>query len=260
MTATKPLEFEKRGNIACLRFNRPQVLNALNTEAADAFLEACQELSASPEVRAIVVTGAGRAFMAGGDLASLQDDPIRSARSLIEPMHAGLQILALGRAPVIAALHGVVAGAGLSIALNADLVLASEGTNFNLAYANVGASCDLGASWALPRIVGVRRALQIALLSDSFDVEQALAWGIVNWIVPEQSLETEAMAVASRLATGPTIAIGNIKKLMRASFDNALPQQLDSERDAFLACAATNDFKEGVSAFLERRRATFSGC
>jgi 2-(1,2-epoxy-1,2-dihydrophenyl)acetyl-CoA isomerase len=260
MPATKPLEFEKRGNIACLQFNRPQVLNALDVEAADAFLKACEELSVSPEVRAIVVTGAGRAFMAGGDLASMRDDPVRSARSLIEPMHAGLQLLALGRAPVIAALHGVVAGAGLSIALNADLVMAAEGTKFNLAYANVGASCDLGASWGLPRIVGFRRALQIALLSDPFDVEQALAWGIVNWIVPEQSLESEAMAVAGRLAAGPTIAIGNIKKLMRASFDNALPQQLDSERDAFLACAATSDFKEGVSAFLERRPAAFSGC
>jgi 2-(1,2-epoxy-1,2-dihydrophenyl)acetyl-CoA isomerase len=260
MPAPKPLEFEKRGNIACLQFNRPQVLNALDVEAADAFLKACEELSVSPEVRAIVVTGAGRAFMAGGDLASMRDDPVRSARSLIEPMHAGLQLLALGRAPVIAALHGVVAGAGLSIALNADLVMAAEGTKFNLAYANVGASCDLGASWGLPRIVGFRRALQIALLSDPFDVEQALAWGIVNWIVLEQSLESEAMAVAGRLAAGPTIAIGNIKKLMRASFDNALPQQLDSERDAFLACAATSDFKEGVSAFLERRPAAFSGC
>ena len=260
MPETKPLEFEKRGNIAWLRFNRPQVLNALNVEVADAFLKVCQELSVSSEVRAIVVTGAGRAFMAGGDLASMREDPLGSAQSLIEPMHAGLQLLALGGAPVIAALHGVVAGAGLSIALNADLVVAAQGTKFNLAYANVGASCDLGASWALPRIVGLRRALQIALLSDPFDVEQALAWGIVNWIVPAESLETEAMAIAGRLAAGPTVAIGNIKKLMRASFDNALPQQLDFERDEFLACAATSDFEEGVSAFLERRRAIFLGC
>jgi 2-(1,2-epoxy-1,2-dihydrophenyl)acetyl-CoA isomerase len=258
MPVTEPLEFEKRDNIACLRFNRPKVLNALNTEAADAFLKVCQQLSVSPEVRAIVIRGAGRAFMAGGDLVSMRDDPIRSARSLIEPMHAGLQLLAHGRAPVIAALHGMVAGAGVSIALNADLVVAAEETKFNLAYANVGASCDLGASWALPRIVGLRRALQIALLSDPFDVEQAQEWGIVNWIVPEQSLETEALAIAGRLAAGPSIAIGNIKRLMRASFDNALPQQLDCEREAFLACAATSDFKEGVSAFLERRRAIFS--
>ena len=109
-------------------------------------------------------------------------------------------------------------------------------------------------------LFGLRRALQIALLSDPFDVEQAQEWGIVNWIVPEQSLETEALAIAGRLAAGPSIAIGNIKRLMRASFDNALPQQLDCERKAFLACAATSDFKEGVSAFLERRRAIFSAC
>lgn len=260
MPATRPLEFDVRGNIACLQFNRPQVLNALNVEAADAFLKACEELSLLPEVRAIVIAGAGPAFMAGGDLALMKDDPVRSARSLIEPMHAGLQLLALGKAPVIAALHGVVAGAGLSIALNVDLAIAAEGTKFNLAYANVGTSCDLGASWGLPRIVGLRRALQIALLSDPFDVEQALAWGIVNWIVPEKSLKNEAMAVADRLAAAASIAIGNIKKLMRTSFDNTLAQHLDCERDAFLECAATSDFKEGVSAFLERRRATFSGC
>lgn len=254
-----PLLVDRDGALLRLTLNRPQALNALDLDTAEAMLTACRALRHDHGVRAVLLTGSGRAFSAGGDLAQMRDDPVRVADGLIRALHESLTILAGIDAPVIAALHGVVAGAGVSLAAAADLAIAAEGTRFNLAYVKVGTSCDLGSTWSLPRLVGLRRAMEIALLGDNFDAAHALQIGLVNRVVPADRLNAEAAALAQRLAEGPTLALGRIKRLMRSSFDRDLPGQLDAEREAFLASASTSDFREGMGAFFDKRPPRFTG-
>jgi len=247
------------GDIVRLQFNRPEVLNALDRASAQSFAHACRDIASDHSVRAVIVSGAGRAFMAGGDLAELRADPTGAAIALIGPMHEAIVLLAEMRAPVIASLQGAVAGAGLSLALACDFAIAAEGTRFTLAYVNIGASCDLSGSWSLPRLVGLRKALEIALLGEHFDAAEALRLGLVNRVVAEAELEAQTLALAQRLARGPAQSIAQLKRLMRISFEHDLRGQLDAERAAFLSCASTADFAEGVDAFIARRAPRFGG-
>jgi len=247
------------GDIVRLQFNRPEVLNALDRASAQSFAHACRDIASDHSVRAVIVSGAGRAFMAGGDLAELRADPTGAAIALIGPMHEAIVLLAEMRAPVIASLQGAVAGAGLSLALACDFAIAAEGTRFTLAYVNIGASCDLSGSWSLPRLVGLRKALEIALLGERFDAAEALRLGLVNRVVAEAELEAQTLALAQRLARGPAQSIAQLKRLMRISFEHDLRGQLDAERAAFLSCASTADFAEGVDAFIARRAPRFGG-
>lgn len=256
---TEPLEFRREGAIAHLRFNRPDVLNAIDSAMAGAFLDACRSLRDDPELRVVVISGEGRAFMAGGDIAQFRDAPDTISSTLIEPMHEALQILTTLRAPVIASLQGAVAGAGMSLALACDLAIAADNTRFNLAYVKLGTSCDLGASWSLPRIVGVRKALEIALLSDTIAAGEAQQLGLVNKVVPLDQLAAETLKLATHLAAGAPAAQGMLKQLMRSSFAHDLGTQLAAEQQGFAACAATEDFAEAVSAFLAKRTPLYTG-
>ena len=259
MTTDIPLLLERDGAVASICFNRPSALNAVDPPMARAFLSAVRGLAADPSVRAVIMRGAGNGFMAGGDLAVLSADPQRGAEELIGPLHEAVTVLDAMDAPVVAQVHGVAAGAGFSLMLQADFVLAAAGTRFNLAYANIGTSCDVGASWALPRRVGLRRALEIALLSDTHDADAAERMGLINRVVPAAELEAEALALAHRLASGPTLALGHLRRLMRSSQDHDLAGQLHAEAAAFQACAATNDFRIGLDAFRDRRPPAFTG-
>lgn len=259
MTTDTPMLIERDGAVASICFNRPSTLNAVDPPMARALLSAVRELAADPSVRAVIMRGAGKGFMAGGDLAVLSADPQRGAAELIGPLHEAVGVLDTMDAPLIAQVHGVAAGAGLSLVLQADFVLAAAGTRFNLAYANIGASCDVGASWALPRRVGLRHALEIALLSDTYDAEAAERVGLINRVVPAAELGAEALALAHRLASGPTRALGHLRRLMRSSHDRDLAGQLDAEAAAFQACAATDDFRVGVDAFRNRKTPAFTG-
>ena len=256
---THPLLFSRADGIATLQFNRPAQLNALDVPTAQALLAAVQEIAADRSVRAVLLKGAGRAFVAGGDLATLQANPVQGAQDLLEPLNAAVTLLHGLDAPVIAQVHGAAAGAGLSLMLMCDFVLAAEGTKFNLAYINLGTSCDVGASWALPRIVGVRQALEIALLGDAFNADDALRLGLINRVVPAAELDSATAVLAQRLASGPTLAYGAMKRLMRASMDHTLPEQLAAEKDAFVHCAGTEDFRAGVEAIHQRQSAHFVG-
>ena len=256
---TAPLLLERNGAIATLRFNRPDALNAIDVPMANAVLAAVQTVAADPAVRAVVLCGNGRGFMAGGDLATLRADPVQGAIDILTPLNAALLLLAQMNAPVIAQVHGVAAGAGLSLLLMADYVIAAEGTRLNLAYINLGTSCDVGASWALPRIVGVRQALEIALLGEAFTADDALRLGLINRVVPAAELDSATAALAQRLAAGPTLAYGAMKRLMRESMERTLPEQLAAEKDAFVHCAGTEDFRAGVEAFHLRQSASFAG-
>ena len=261
MTATTPppLLLERHGAIATLRFNRPGALNAIDVPMATALRDAVRSLAQDDSVRCVVLCGAGKGFMAGGDLATLRADPVQGAKDLLAPLNEAVALLAQLNAPVIAQVHGVAAGAGLSLMLQADLVLAADTTRFNLAYINLGTSCDVGASWALPRLVGVRKALEIALLSEAFTADDALRLGLINRIVPAVELDSATTALAQRLASGPTLAYGAMKRLMRASMDRTLPEQLAAEKDAFVRCAGTEDFRAGGEAFHQRQSPQFVG-
>ena len=256
---TAPLLLERNGAIATLRFNRPEALNAINVPMANAFLTAVQSIAADPGVRAVVLRGNGRGFMAGGDLATLRADPVQGAIDILTPLNQALQLLAQMNAPVIAQVHGAAAGAGLSLVLMADYVIAAEGTRFNLAYINLGTSCDVGASWALPRLVGLRHALEIALLGDTFSTDDALRLGLVNRVLPAAELDAAVQQLAQRLASGPTRAYGHMRRLMRASLTRDLATQLQAEAQAFDDCAHSADLREGIEAFYAKRPAAFQG-
>ena len=250
---------EHEGAIARIRFNRPEVLNAADSALASAFRDACLAIEADTAVRVVVLSGAGRAFMAGGDVAQFSADSGSIPESLIDPLHEGLLCLSRLQAPVIASLHGAVAGAGMSIALACDLAIAAEGTRLNFAYTKLATGCDLGGSWHLARLVGLRRALEIALLCDTLDATQALQLGLVNRVVAADALEQETQQLALRLAAGAPLAQGLVKRLLREASSRTLAEQLDAERAGFAHCAATQDFAEAVAAFLAKRAAVFEG-
>ncbi|MGH8031835.1 MAG: enoyl-CoA hydratase/isomerase family protein [Luteimonas sp.] len=258
-TSKFPLLLGREGAVATIRFSRPTALNAIDVPMAEALLAAAEQLAADAGVRAVLLSGAGKGFMAGGDLATLQADPVGGLAALLKPLNAALAVFNAMNAPLIAQVHGVAAGAGLSLMLQADFVLVAEGTRFNLAYVNLGTSCDVGASWALPRLVGLRRALEIAMLGDALDAVAAERMGLINRVVPAAELEREAMAFAQHLANGPTVAYGHLRRLMRSAFDRDLPAQLQAETEAFRDCAGTADFKNGVDAFFEKKPAQFIG-
>ncbi|APF37064.1 Enoyl-CoA hydratase/carnithine racemase [Chelatococcus sambhunathii] len=257
-----PIIFARAEGIASIRFNRPQVLNALD-EAMVAALRAAVETAARDErVRVVVISGEGRGFMAGGDVSRFHaagPEAPALVQRLIEPFHEAVARLAEMPKPVIASLHGPVAGAGLSIALLADLAIAADDAQFTLAYARIGASPDGSATWSLPRVVGLRKALELALLADTVDATEALRLNLVNRVVPRERLEAETEALATRLAAGPALAYARIKRLMRTSLDRDLPAQLAEEASAFTTCAASADFAEGVSAFVAKRAPRFTG-
>ena len=247
------------GAVAHIRFNRPGALNAIDTALARGFLRACEDIAADPQVRAICLSAEGRAFMAGGDIAEMQGDAVPVADALIAGMHGGLRLLATANAPVVASVQGAVFGGGLGLVLGCDLVIAAEGTRFGVAYPLIGASCDCSTSWLLPRLVGLHKAMELLLLADTLDADEALRLGLCNRVVPAAALAAETATLVERLAAGPTQAYGRLRRLVRASLQSDLDTHLDAEAAGFRACAATADFAEGVGAFLAKRPARFEG-
>lgn len=260
--AGHPVILTVADGIARIHFNRPSVLNAIDEEMAHALAGAVDRVVRDDSVRVVVLSGEGRAFLAGGDVGRFHAagaDAPKVVGNIIDVFHHAVVALVAMPAPVIAALHGAVAGGGMSLALAADLAIAADDTRFNLAYTRIGTSPDGASTYSLPRIVGLRKAMEIALLSDQIDAAEALRLGLVNKVVPAASLAAETDALAKRLAVGPTAAYGRIKHLLRTSYANTFADQLHAERDSFVACAGTKDFAEGVAAFVEKRLPTFRG-
>lgn len=257
---TDPVILERIGAIARLRLNRPERLNAMDRDMAEALAAAVEGLGDDPAVRVIVLSGEGRAFMAGGDVATFAGEGFENRiDATIRAFHRAVLALRDTDKPVLASLQGAVAGAGLGLALACDLAIAAAGTRFTMAYSRIGTSVDGGSSAWLPRMVGLRRAMELALLSDGLDAAEALRLGLVNRVVPDEALAAETEALAQRLADGPTVAYGRIKRLLRDGHAADLAEQLEAERHAFLDCAASEDFAEGVAAFLTKRQPTFRG-
>jgi 2-(1,2-epoxy-1,2-dihydrophenyl)acetyl-CoA isomerase len=247
------------GAIAFIEIRRSERHNALNVETAEALLEKCLEISRDDGVRAVVLSGQGASFGVGGDLGELRTGGAVTARRIIEPLHQVAVLIAEMDAPVIAKLRGIVAGGSMSLALGCDLAVASEGTRFNFAYTNIGTTADVGGSWHLPRIVGLRRAMQIALLNEPIDANQALALGLVNKVVPDDGLDVAVAALANTLANGPTKAFGRMKRLLRQSGTHELRDHLTEELETFVDSAGTSDFAEAIEARLGKRTPRFVG-
>jgi 2-(1,2-epoxy-1,2-dihydrophenyl)acetyl-CoA isomerase len=248
--------------VATLTLNRPQVLNAMDGEMMQQLRPAVESLESDASVRAVVLRGAGAAFMAGGDVAvfhkHLAELPELIVRWGTEMHLAFLSLRRMGK-PVLASVHGAVAGAGFSLMCAADLAVAAAGTKFTLAYANIGASPDGGSTHFLPRLVGYKKAMELVLLPDRFDADTARNLGLVNWVVPDGRLEEETQRIARRLADGPTGAYAQAKRLLNQSFATPMDQQMEEELLAFSHCARGPDLKEGVSAFVEKRKPVFRG-
>lgn len=257
---------EVRDGIGSIVFNRPDALNALSPEMTDGFIEATGRFERDPAVRCVVIRGAGDHFMAGGDIKgfqkSLSEDRAGHVAKLemrVVKVHQAIYHLRRMAKPVLASVQGAAAGFGLSVVLASDLAIAAEDSVFTLAYRHIGLSADGGATYFLPRIVGERRALEIALLGERFTAQHALEIGILNRMVPRADLTEETAALARRLADGPTVALGKAKQLIRCSLDNSWDEQSHREAEGLAAAAATEDHLEGVAAFVEKRRPVFKG-
>lgn len=258
------IQTEMRGAVCVITLNRPASLNALNLEVAQEFkaavAEACQKAA-----RAIVLTGAGRAFCAGGDLREMQKIATQDGRVeafFDEPLRALNESLLLIRQtplPFVAAVNGAASGGGCNLALACDVVIAGESARFNQAFIKIGLSPDCGGTFTLPRLVGWRRATELLMTGDVVTAQQALEMGMINSVVGDAELMDKAMAMAQRLASAPTAAIGKIKELMEASATNDFGGQLELERKAQIESGRTKDFREGVAAFIEKRPPEFVG-
>jgi len=252
--------------VAVLRLNRPGALNALTPALLRALSEALERAEADPEVGAILLVAEGRAFCAGADLADAEAQPPRDATgrpdlgaSLEQGYNPLVQRMQQLRKPIVAAVQGIAAGAGASLALMADLTVAARSASFLQAFVNIGLIPDAGGTWILPRMAGRQRAMGMAMLGERLSAETARDWGLIWAVVEDDMLQTEAMALAARLARGPTVALGHIKAALTAAAGNSLETQLAGEGIRQRACGHTQDFAEGVAAFLQKRPAVFKG-
>jgi 2-(1,2-epoxy-1,2-dihydrophenyl)acetyl-CoA isomerase len=247
--------------VARLTLDRPERGNAIDLTLARELSEVLQRWSVDRRVRAVLLTGAGSSFCVGGDLKSFagQADLPLHLTEVTTHLHAALSQLMALDAPVVAAVQGSAAGAGLSLAAAADIVLAGASSRFVMAYTAIGLTPDGSASWTLPRVVGLRRALELALANRHLDAEEAVAAGLATRVVADAALPEEALAVASRLAAGPTGALGATKRLLRGSLGHDLEAQLALEARSLATAAGTADGREGITAFLEKRPPTFGG-
>lgn len=249
-----PLIVEGNGAIRQLHFNRPASLNAIDSAMASAFLQAVKQAVEDPAVRVIVLSGEGRSFMAGGDISQFSRDPGSIPDGLIEPMNRAIVLLTESDKLVLGSVQGPVAGAGMSLALACDMVVAADNTRFSFAYTALAVSGDLGISWTLPRLLGLRQALAAALLGDTIKADEAMRLGLVNRVVGADELSIRTLAIAEQLSVLPTLAASNIKRLMRSAGARDLPSQLADEKLAFSQCIEQPAFHAAVAGFLAKHR------
>jgi 2-(1,2-epoxy-1,2-dihydrophenyl)acetyl-CoA isomerase len=249
------------GNVAVLTFNHPEVMNAASPKLVAGATEALKFIS-KPEsgFRAVILTGEGRGFCSGANLSERSSGtPMDSGDSLQIVFHPFLRRLRNMKMPIITAVNGAAAGVGMSIALMGDIILAARSAYFLQAFTRIGLVPDGGSTWTLPRLVGTARARELSLLAEKLPAETALQWGLINRIHDDAALMDEALKLAQRLADGPTKALTLTRELYVASLENSFEDQIDLESRYQSQASATKDFAEGVTAFLQKRPAKFTG-
>ncbi len=252
----------RTGGVAWLTLNRPNAANTIDAPMAAAFRQTVADLNADESVRALVISGAGKMFCAGGDLqrfAAEAGDAANYVKRLVSDFHAALKMLEDFSAPVITAVHGAAAGAGMGLALTADIVIAAESSRFVMAYTRAGLTPDGGTSWMLPHLIGLRRALELTLLNRTIEAQEALALGLITEIASDADVAVRARAIAEELAAGPTAAYVTSRRLLRRAHANDYAAHLSAEAAAIEHSFRTEDGLEGVRAFSERRAPTFRG-
>ena len=249
--------------VATLTLNRPEQLNSFNAQMHKEVREALKQVRQNPEVRCLLITGSGRGFCAGQDLGDRNVAPGAAAPDLGEsieknynPLIRALRDLPM---PVICAVNGVAAGAGANIALACDITLAAKSASFIQAFCKIGLVPDSGGTWTLPRAVGMARAKALSLLGDKLSAEQAEQWGMIWRCVDDAALQDEALKLARQLATQPTYGLALIKRALNASASNSFDAQLDLERDLQRLAGRSEDYREGVAAFMAKRTPEFKG-
>lgn len=261
MSEFETISFVQSGGVATVTLNRPQKLNALNDQMVKELAVVFKQAARDDSVRCLVLTGNGRAFSAGQDLAAFQAR--QADESILEHLRHGynkliMQMVTLPK-PLIGAINGVAAGAGCGVALATDLRLAADSASFMLAFSRIGLAPDSGVSWLLPRLIGTARSYEMAVTGDPVDAATAHAWGMVNHVVPQAQLAETAAAWAERLAAGPTVAYGLTKRTLHQAWESDLPAALEYEAYMQELAGRTADHQEGVQAFLEKRTAVFQG-
>jgi 2-(1,2-epoxy-1,2-dihydrophenyl)acetyl-CoA isomerase len=253
--------FKIENQVAFITLNRPEVFNSFNREMALAFQDTLDACAANDAVRAIVITGNGKAFCAGQDLKEVTDPELNPGfrKILEEHYNPIIQKIRTIEKPVIAAVNGVAAGAGANIALACDIVVATEHTSFIQAFSKIGLIPDSGGTFFLPRIIGLQKATALMMLGEKVTPEEALAMGLVYKIFPTAFFMDDVTTLATTLASMPTKALGLTKRLLNQSMTNSLEQQLALESDLQIEASLSNDYKEGVSAFIEKRTPEFKG-
>lgn len=256
------LTYEVKDHVGVVTFNRPEAANAMSPQCAREFNLLSLEIEGNPAVRAVVLTGAGKMFCAGGDLAAFAEAGDK-ARALLLTMtgdlHLGISRLARNAAPLIGAINGTAAGAGFSMVMACDLAVSAASAVYTMAYTNAGLSPDGSSTYYMPRKIGDRRTRELMLTNRVLKAEEALEWGVVNQVVPDDEVLDTAMALADKLANGPTRAYGMVKELLDGSFDHSLETQMELEARAIAAMIDTPDGQEGISAFLNKRKPEFKG-
>jgi len=251
--------FSTEGGVARLTLNRPDRLNSFTVQMHE---EVADALSGLDEARVLVLTGAGRGFCAGQDLndrAVAPGQAVDLGESVELRYNPLIRRLASLPMPVIARVNGVAAGAGANIALACDIVIAAKSAKFIQSFASIGLIPDSGGTWALPRLVGQARALGLALTAEPLPAGKAAEWGLIWKAVEDERLDEEVDALAARFASGPTLGLARIRKMIRESWSHSLDEELDLQRDAMRELGFSDDYREGVAAFMEKRAPRFRG-
>ena len=262
MMTFEALTLDRRDGIATITLNRPEAFNALNLTLGRELFHAALEVDEDPAVRCVVITGAGKAFCAGGDVKDFADNLPRIGvlvKELTTYLHGAVSRLCRSDKPVVMAVNGVAAGGGLSFALSGDLVIAAESARFTMAYARIAATPDGSSSYFLPRLIGLRRAMELYFTNRVLSAREAFEWGLVTRVVPDAELRGAVDALARELAQGPTKAFGGAKRLFHQSTWESLETQMELEAQAIALAGHTADFAAGVTAFTAKKQPTFKG-